>query len=539
MRATVVIPTFNARGMLAETLDALEQQTAHHDVVVVDNASADGTVEMLAERFPDVRVVSLEENLGFGRAINRGVELVETDVVVLINNDVVCPPDFLELLLEPFSEPRVGMVAGVLLQHDRPELVDTAGIELDTTLRSWDALWNQPVTELSGAPEPAGPCGGAAAYRTSVFREAGGFDEAFFAYWEDVDLALRIRLAGHGCVRAPEARALHKHGQTLGAASPRQRELEAFGRGFVLARYRVARRSLATRAKIAALDWPVLVVHLVIRRETAPIRERHRAAGPGSPARVCAPRSSSRSSRSARRSVARQTCCASARPARCRRTWTRPSPRRRRSGAPRERGPLVDEELGAQPAGRALGQPSGGGQRCMGRSLDSPTARLQQRHEIRPRHPRQVGAVAMAPLRVAEGAANDQVAQQRPVARVRHRGVQESVGRGDVAEAGQHTTGLAEVLEDVVGEDRVERPRNGGEYVLDASLDHVVVHLTRLLRGLRIELDSFQIGRSPPDRTADAAGAAPDVEHPAEPVRKQRDELRAGLLEVRTRLRCC
>ncbi len=262
--------------MLAETLEALDAQTAGCDVVVVDNASTDDTARMLADRFPHVRVVRLDENLGFGRAVNRGVELVETDVVVLVNNDVVCPPDFLEQLLRPLADPQIGMVAGVLLQHDRPGLVDTAGIELDTTLRSWDTLWNRPVAELAGAPEPAGPCGGAAAYRTSVFREAGGFDEAFFAYWEDVDLALRIRLAGHGCVRAPNARALHKHGQTLGAASPRQRELEAFGRAFVLARYRVARRGLATRLKIAALDWPVLVVHLVVRRERAPIRERRR-----------------------------------------------------------------------------------------------------------------------------------------------------------------------------------------------------------------------------------------------------------------------
>jgi N-acetylglucosaminyl-diphospho-decaprenol L-rhamnosyltransferase len=282
MRATVVIPTVNARGMLAETLEALARQTAEHDVVVVDNASTDGTPQMLADRFPHVRVVRLDANLGFGQAINHGVELVDADVVVLVNNDVVCPPDFLDRLLEPLSDPRVGMVAGVLLQYDRPELVDTAGIELDTTLRSWDSLWNRPVAELAGAPQPAGPCGGAAAYRTSVFREAGGFDDAFFAYWEDVDLALRIRLAGHGCVRATEARALHKHGQTLGAASPRQRELEAFGRGFVLARYRVARRSLAMRLKIAALDWPVLVVHLVIRREPAPIRERRRGRLAGS-----------------------------------------------------------------------------------------------------------------------------------------------------------------------------------------------------------------------------------------------------------------
>jgi N-acetylglucosaminyl-diphospho-decaprenol L-rhamnosyltransferase len=280
MRATVVIPTLNARNLLAEALEHLESQTVEHDVVVVDNASTDGTSELLAERFPHVRVIRMDENVGFGRAVNRGVAAAETEAVVLINNDVLCEPDFLERLLEPLDE-GAAMAAGVLLQHDRPELVDSAGIELDTTLRSWDSLWNRPVTELAGTADPVGPCGGAAAFRVDAFREVGGFDESFFAYWEDVDLALRLRLAGHSCVRAERARALHKHGQTLGAASPAQRRLEAFGRAYVLARYRVARTGVATRLKIAALDWPVLLVHLVVRRETAPLRERWRGTRTG------------------------------------------------------------------------------------------------------------------------------------------------------------------------------------------------------------------------------------------------------------------
>ena len=174
-----------------------------------------------------------------------------------------------------------------------------------------------------------GPCGGAAAYRTAAFREVGGFDETFFAYWEDVDLALRLRLAGHRCVRAPAARALHKHGQTLGAASPAQRRLEAFGRGYVLARYRVARHGLATRAKIAALDWPVLVVHLVVRRELDPIRERRRGtrAGLARPP-LRAPLRARRRSRSARRSRGSSACSACGRAATCPHTSTSMSPGR-------------------------------------------------------------------------------------------------------------------------------------------------------------------------------------------------------------------
>jgi N-acetylglucosaminyl-diphospho-decaprenol L-rhamnosyltransferase len=270
-----VIPTRDARALLLDALASLARQTVDHDVVVVDNASSDGTAAAVAERFPGVRLIRSEENLGFGRAVNRGVEAVDTPIVILVNNDVVCEPGFVERMLAPFADDRVGLVAGVLLQHDAPELVDSAGIELDPTLRSWDRLWNRPAAELANGT-PLGPCGGAAAYRLGAWRDVGGFDDAFFAYWEDVDLALRLRLAGWSCAFAGDARVLHKHGQTLGAASPAQRRLEAFGRGFVLARYRVGGLGLATRLQIAALDWPVLAVHLVVRREAGPIRERRR-----------------------------------------------------------------------------------------------------------------------------------------------------------------------------------------------------------------------------------------------------------------------
>ncbi|MGZ8687143.1 MAG: glycosyltransferase family 2 protein [Gaiellaceae bacterium] len=275
MRAVVVIPTFNARDLLSEALESLEAQTVPVQIVVVDNASTDGTAKMLAACFPRVTVVHNTANIGFGRAINHGVQkAADADAIVLVNNDAVCAPDFVERLLEPFADPSIGMVAGILLQGSAPGLVDSAGIELDTTLRSWDMLWNRSVDELPHASEPVGPCGGAAAYRADAFVELGGFDQRFFAYWEDVDLALRFRLAGWGCVRAPEARALHHHGATLGAASPAQRRLEAYGRAYVLAKYRVARAGLLMRLKVAALDWPVLVVHLLLRRETGPLRAR-------------------------------------------------------------------------------------------------------------------------------------------------------------------------------------------------------------------------------------------------------------------------
>jgi GT2 family glycosyltransferase len=273
MKATVVIPTVDGRERLLRALASLRVQTRPAEtIVVVDNASTDGTAKAVAREFPEVAVLRNEENLGFGRAINLAALEADGDALVLVNNDVVLEPDFLERLLEPLAEEGVGMVAGVLLQVRDPGRIDSAGIELDVTLRSYDLLANEPVERLDGStPAPVGPCGGAAAYRLAAFKAAGGFDEAFFAYWEDVDLALRLRLSGWRCALAPAALAHHHHGATLGGASPAQRRLDAFGRAFVLARYRVP-----GRAQIALVDWPALLVHLVVRRERGPIRERRR-----------------------------------------------------------------------------------------------------------------------------------------------------------------------------------------------------------------------------------------------------------------------
>ena len=184
LRAAVVIPTYQGRDRLAVALESLERQTRRPRVVVVDNASTDGTAELVAERFPWVEVERVPENLGFGRAINRGVRrLDDEDVLVLVNNDAVCEEGFVERICAPLEhDPGTGMVAGVLVQQADRERIDTAGLELDTTFRGHDYFWNRPLTDLAdGTPPPVGPCGGAAAYRLDEVRRLGGFDETLFA----------------------------------------------------------------------------------------------------------------------------------------------------------------------------------------------------------------------------------------------------------------------------------------------------------------------------------------------------------------------
>jgi GT2 family glycosyltransferase len=200
----------------------------------------------------------------------------------VINDDVVCDPCFVERICAPLVRRGVAMAAGVLTQRDCDGRIDSAGIELDETLRAWDYLWNRPVDVLEqGVDAPLGPCGGAAAYRTDVFRGAGGFDGRLFAYWEDAELAIRLRQSGWRCELAAGARAQHYRGATLGAVSTRQRQLDAYGRAYVLAKHGRPRRRPGMMLKVAALDWPHLVRQGLARRTLAQVLARRRGAAAG------------------------------------------------------------------------------------------------------------------------------------------------------------------------------------------------------------------------------------------------------------------
>ena len=258
MKIDVVVPTYNRADLLRGCLEHLARQDVPHTAIVVDNGSADGTVEMVRAEFPDVVVIALPENLGFGRAVNRGAAAGDGDAVVLINNDVDVCDGFLRELVKPLEDAHVGMVAGVLLRPDGV-LVDAAGVVIDGGLGGYGYLVGDPVTWLDDPPAGLmGPCGGAAAYRRSAFDAAGGFDEELFAYSEDLDLALRLLAAGWGCAFAPAARGVHLGSATLGLRSVRQVQIGAWSRGYILGRYRVGPLWLATDALVALADAALL-----------------------------------------------------------------------------------------------------------------------------------------------------------------------------------------------------------------------------------------------------------------------------------------
>ncbi|HET8566527.1 MAG TPA: glycosyltransferase family 2 protein [Solirubrobacterales bacterium] len=257
MLPAVYIPNFNGAARVGPVLRALGEQTRPIKVVLVDNGSDDDSVALARRELPELKVVELGENLGFGRAINRAVAEVPAEAVILLNNDAVPEPRFVEALLDGLGE-GVDSVAGVLLQERSPELIDSAGVVADATLMGFDYLHGEPAEGAATAAPPLGPTGGAALYRREAFDAVGGFDERIFLYYEDLDLALRLAARGGCCALAPEARALHAYSASLGAASADKYGWTGWSRGYMLRRYRVMRsprpalRALACEGALCA-----------------------------------------------------------------------------------------------------------------------------------------------------------------------------------------------------------------------------------------------------------------------------------------------
>lgn len=258
LAVTVVIPSLAGGEHLVRLVRSLTLTTGSLDVVVADNGLPEATRAQLRET--RAAVLSMGRNLGFGAAVNRAARASSADVLVVLNDDIEPEAGFLDALVAPIAE-GAEMAAGVLLQKRARGRIETAGIVLDRTLVGADYLNNEPLAVLEQPlAAPFGPSGGAAAYRLAAFREAGGFDEGFFAYFEDVDLAIRLRAAGARCALASDARAVHEGSGTLGYRSLPKANLVGFSRGYLLRKYGVLRDP---RTAPAALTVEAVAVGLL------------------------------------------------------------------------------------------------------------------------------------------------------------------------------------------------------------------------------------------------------------------------------------
>lgn len=274
---TVVIPTWNGRALLQDCLEALRLQTEHDfAIVVVDNGSSDGTLEWLREHHPQVHVIANRENRGFAAPVNQGILSSASPYVAVLNNDTEPEPGWLAALLAAAeSQSHIGMVASKMLFADRPDVINSTGICVDLAGIAWDRRGG----EVDAGDDPQvveifGPCGGAALYRRQMLDEIGLFDEAYFAYLEDVDLAWRGRARGWRCLYAPQARVLHRHSATGVEGSPFKRYQLGRNKVRLLAKNYPFRELWWGLPLVAMYDLLAVSYALIARRDAHALRGR-------------------------------------------------------------------------------------------------------------------------------------------------------------------------------------------------------------------------------------------------------------------------
>ena len=226
--ATVVIPNWNGRDLLAKYLPSIVEALSanpRNEILVVDNASADGSAEFLHTQFPQVRVLNLDRNYGFGGGSNRGFTAASNDIVVLLNSDMRVAPDFLQPLLDGFSAPDVFAVSCQIFFSDPEKPREETGLT--------ECWWHRGMLRARHRADEnvqtIWPCfyggGGSCAFDRRKFLELGGFDELLRPfYMEDSDVGLMAWRRGWRILYQPDSRVWHEHRGTIG---------KTFSRGYI------------------------------------------------------------------------------------------------------------------------------------------------------------------------------------------------------------------------------------------------------------------------------------------------------------------
>ncbi|MBF0472028.1 MAG: glycosyltransferase family 2 protein [Gammaproteobacteria bacterium] len=219
---TVIIVNYNAGELLGRTLLALFKQSLQPDeIIVVDNASSDGSRNLPELMTPRITLLSQKKNIGFAAANNLAIQQVKTPLLALLNPDCFPQPDWLQRLITAAEHsPQYSSYGSRMLVADTPELVDGAGDEYHISGLYWRRHHQQAATAEDLQPCAIfSPCAGAALYRREHLLEAGGFDERFFCYGEDIDLGYRLRLRGRTSLYVPDSVAHHVGSAISGSRS--------------------------------------------------------------------------------------------------------------------------------------------------------------------------------------------------------------------------------------------------------------------------------------------------------------------------------
>ena len=224
-RVAVIIPHWNGVEILESCLRSLAAATYPNlEIVLVDNASSDGSPDFVRKHFPTVRLIENEQNLGFAGGCNRGLQQVQAEYYLVLNNDTTHEPDWIEpLVFQMNRDPGIAAVQPKIMSAQSPQVFDYAGGvgglmdvlgfpfalgRIFTTMETDDGFYDTP-TEIFWAS------GTALLLRGSALQTVGLFDETFFAHMEEIDLCWRLQNAGWRIVNAPQSKIYHHSGWTL------------------------------------------------------------------------------------------------------------------------------------------------------------------------------------------------------------------------------------------------------------------------------------------------------------------------------------
>ncbi|MBQ9160357.1 MAG: glycosyltransferase family 2 protein [Methanobrevibacter sp.] len=221
MKVSVVTPNYNGERFLKTFLDSLDQDSEHiGEVIIVDNGSSDGSVEFLKNNSYSFPLVLIEntENIGFAPAVNQGILKAKNELIFSINNDTEIKKGSIKELINLItSSEEIFSVQAKMLQYNNKELIDDVGDEYNLLAWTKKTGENHHSDEYTEVMEIFSSCAGAAMYKKSVLKDLGLFDDNFFAYMEDVDLAIRSKINGYKNLLCPQAIVYHIGSATSGS----------------------------------------------------------------------------------------------------------------------------------------------------------------------------------------------------------------------------------------------------------------------------------------------------------------------------------
>lgn len=218
-KVAVVVITYNGKHHLKECFESLKYQTFHNfELFLIDNYSKDGSSEYTNKFFPYVNIIRLKKNYGFAGGYNKAIKKVKSEYIAFLNDDTKVDPKWLEELVQVIEkDKKIFAVGSKLLFYNYPDTINHAGAMITPIGAGIDIGFGQKDSSNFNEQKYVGAvCGGGMLTRKKIFQQLGGFDEDYFAYFEDLDICWRAWLLGYKTIYVPNSIVYHKYGGSWG-----------------------------------------------------------------------------------------------------------------------------------------------------------------------------------------------------------------------------------------------------------------------------------------------------------------------------------